>query len=69
MSLNSAKDQFLENAKLLGGNPSHGGDGEKYNLYHGLVNTVNGLQKIEGDVEDIKYKLNSIINFLNTFKK
>ena len=59
MNFHSAQKQFKENASLFG-NPRT--DPEKYNLYNGLTNIADGLNSLEGELQEVKRLLVIIVN-------
>ncbi|MCJ7771759.1 MAG: hypothetical protein MUP22_01350 [Desulfobacterales bacterium] len=51
MSAKDAEASFLTNFRLVGGPDA---EPEKYNLYKGLMELAAAVEKIEGDLKDIK---------------
>lgn len=58
MRFDNAKNQFLDNVRLLGKDP------EKYNQYNGLANISRGLSDLEDRISNIENTLNEIVRYL-----
>lgn len=57
MKLNSAKKCFVENIQLFANAQT---EPEKYNLYNGLVNLVEGMADMEAELSSVRRELEQL---------
>lgn len=57
MTINTAKDCFLENITLFGDAKTNP---EKFNLYNGLVNLCTAIQRLGNDVHNMEQDIKRI---------